>query len=141
MPSDTGSSRPRILIIDDDEDIRGLATAILEQDGFACRSAEDAEDGLQHALSWQPHLILLDLDMPNGNGVEFLRNRLLNETLLAAPVVMLTHSRRPEEMARLITLKISQYILKPIAPDDLIACVRRHIAKAAETDQLDLDLP
>ena len=79
---------PRILIIDDQEEVRDAFSRALALDGYATRAAESADSGMQAVEAMEPDAILLDLMMPMVNGLGFLRR--LRETHRRTPVVVIT---------------------------------------------------
>ncbi len=64
---------PRILVVDDDEIVRGLFQRLLEGEGYSVETASDGDAGLERVAHDSPDLVLLDLRMPGMGGVEFLR--------------------------------------------------------------------
>src|SRR5437879_3489952 len=61
-------SDPRVLVIDDDEDIRGLVRALLERSGATVRDAPNGQEGLREVHTWRPDLVILDVSMPELDG-------------------------------------------------------------------------
>ena len=107
-----------ILIIDDDHILVNLLQEFLELEGFAVDAAHDYDSGLNHALSRNHELIVLDVMLPGGAGLDLL------ETVRASskvPVVLV--SARGEPADRVIGLQIGadDYIAKPFAPSELVA--------------------
>lgn len=111
----------RILLIDDDSAFTGLLAEYLVRDGFACAQADNPFDGLERALTERFDAVILDVMMPEMDGVELLR-RLRRET--AMPVLMLT--ARGDSIDRIIGLELGadDYIPKPVHPRELAARLR-----------------
>jgi CheY-like chemotaxis protein len=87
----TEASRPWILVVDDDEDIRDSICGLLQLRGYAVETAVDGADGLVRMRSGvPPALVILDFMMPRMNGEEFRAAQLGDPTLAAVPVVLLT---------------------------------------------------
>ncbi len=82
------AEKPRILVVDDEEEIRQLLQVTLEDDGFAVELAADGNQGLAKLQSFKPHLVLLDLVMPNLDGKGFLK--WLSDRGLRSGVVIVT---------------------------------------------------
>ena len=81
-------ARPRILIIDDQEEVRDAFSRALALDGYETRTAEDADSAMQAVETMEPDAILLDLMMPRVNGLRFLYR--LRETHRRTPVTVIT---------------------------------------------------
>ncbi|EGR0516009.1 response regulator [Vibrio cholerae] len=109
-----------ILLIDDDTELTGLLTEVLQYEGFEISQANDGEAGLA-AVSDEIDLILLDVMMPKLNGMETLKR--LREKW-ATPVLMLT--AKGEEIDRVIGLELGadDYLPKPFSDRELLARIR-----------------
>ncbi len=118
MPS---SSKPKILLVDDEPGILNLVTAYLRQEGFDFRTASDGIAGLQEARSYRPDLIVLDIMLPGMDGIELL-TRLRRESDVY--VIMLT--AKAEEIDKIIGLSIGadDYLTKPFSPRELVARIK-----------------
>lgn len=82
------AEKPRVLVVDDDVEIRELLSLTLQDDGFVVEGAADGNAGLAKLQSFKPHLILLDLVMPGLDGAGFLK--WLAERGLRAGIVIVT---------------------------------------------------
>ncbi len=112
-PTQAAASHGRVLIIDDEESVRQVATQALERQGFQVASAPDGEVGLQ-VLRSAPnpfHVVLLDFTMPHGDGATILRQ--LRESHAGTPVVMMSGFTEEETRQRLGTLAIEGFLAKP----------------------------
>ncbi len=110
-----------ILIVDDDPHIRELISFALEQSGFTVATAKDGRQALTQLNDAQPELIILDINMPEMDGLECCREiRKTSET----PILFL--SSRDEEIDRVIGLEIGgdDYVTKPFSPRELVARVK-----------------
>jgi CheY-like chemotaxis protein len=110
----------RILVIDDDSDIREVVGEALQFAGYEVSTARDGREGLHGARSFRPDLILLDLMMPGMSGWEFRAAQLRDPVLARIPVVVVTALGRDPD------IKVSAVLSKPFRLDDLLAQVRRH---------------
>jgi len=120
MPEE--SSRPKILIVEDDESITLGLQMNLEAEGYSVSVAKDGEDGLARAGQEAFDLLVLDVMLPRMNGFEVVRAlRSRGETL---PVIML--SARGEEMDKVMGLELGaeDYITKPFGLAELLARVK-----------------
>jgi two-component system alkaline phosphatase synthesis response regulator PhoP len=114
----------KILIIEDESDIRELLTISLEEEGFAVESAGSGEEGLQLARSGKPSLVLLDLMLPNISGIEICRQLQGDPDLRNIPVLMLT--AKSTETDKVVGLEVGadDYVTKPFSPRELVARVK-----------------
>lgn len=83
------ANTPRILVVDDEPDIRRLVCEILEDEGYQVSSAEDANTARTLKLSVQPNLILLDIWMPDTDGITLLKEWAAEDSQLC-PVIMMS---------------------------------------------------
>lgn len=118
----------RILLIEDDADLRlGLRDNLLAQ-GWEVRDAADGNKGLDLALNWQADLILLDIMLPGVNGYEICRSIRLEK--IETPILMLTARGQTEDVVRGLDLGADDYVVKPFALAELIARVRRILERS-----------
>ncbi|HKY80024.1 MAG TPA: response regulator [Sphingobium sp.] len=115
----------RILYIDDEADLREIATISLELDpGFEVRTAASGSDGLEAARQWQPALILLDVMMPGMDGPATLAALAANPETSAIPVVFITAKTHPRHVGDLKALGARAVLAKPFDPMTLAGTVR-----------------
>jgi two-component system KDP operon response regulator KdpE len=127
------NTRPLILIVDDEPQIRRLLTVMLEANGYRVLSAGSGQEGLVLAAQHQPALMILDLGLPDLPGQDVLR-RLREWT--QSPVIVL--SVRDDEKGKVAALDggADDYVTKPFNSDELLARVRvalRHATNREET--------
>ena len=110
-----------ILVVDDEPKITQLVRDYLESAGFGVRVAHDGKTALSLAKTEKPDLIVLDLGLPQMDGLDFTREY---RKVSNAPIIMLT--ARSEESDKLIGLELGadDYITKPFSPKELVARVR-----------------
>ena len=111
--------KKRVLVIDDDLPLRGMLAAALRQHGFQVLLAGDGAEGQRALTIHQPHVILLDLAMPNVNGWDFLQR--LQETghLGKVPIIVVSAHVRVEPQA-LLQMGVSAILPKPFNLPDLL---------------------
>lgn len=127
------TSKPRVLVVDDEENISFLVESALHLDGIETATAADGHTALGLIRTFNPHAIVLDVMMPGIDGFEVLR-RLRNDGV-KTPVVFLTARGAVDDRVRGLTIGGDDYLVKPFAIAELIARVRialRH--GGAETD-------
>jgi DNA-binding response OmpR family regulator len=120
----------RILVVEDDPDIAHLITRYLERAGFSVTSLASGRDALAALTDRPPDLVVLDLMLPEVNGLEICRAARANEKTAGVPIIMLT--ARAEEAERIAGLEVGadDYIAKPFSPDELVARVRALLRRA-----------
>jgi len=111
----------RILIVDDEAHIVELVRLYLERDGFRVESASDGAQGLRLARELRPALIILDLMLPEVDGLEVCRQVRAESDV---PIVMLT--ARDEDIDKIVGLELGadDYLTKPFNPRELLARVK-----------------
>jgi DNA-binding response OmpR family regulator len=120
-------SEPRILVVDDDDDIRGLVRTLLERTGAEVREASSGRDGLREFHAWRPDLVVLDVSMPELDGWNVLeRIRDMSEV----PVLMLTARGDELERVRGLQAGADDYVVKPFGKQELVARVQALIRRA-----------
>lgn len=118
----------RVLVVDDEENIRDLARMYLEQAGYEVLVATDGEQALAKAKSEQPDLTVLDLMLPGMDGFEVCRRL---RTAGDMPIIMLT--ARDDDIDKIVGLEMGadDYMTKPFNPRELVARVRAILRRAA----------
>jgi CheY-like chemotaxis protein len=115
----------KILVAEDDHDIRELIVLTLQFSGFDVTSVEDGAAAVQAAKTHNGEfdLILMDVRMPHMTGYEACRRLKETENTKNIPVIFLSAKGQEGEVQTGLDLGAEQYILKPFAPDDLINTV------------------
>jgi CheY-like chemotaxis protein len=98
----------RILIVDDDADIRSILTTKLEASGFQVVSAENGQEGIEKAKEGGIDLILMDVRMPIMSGTEAVSNMKTDEQLKAIPVIFLSNFGEEKEVDAWIDQKFAK---------------------------------
>jgi CheY-like chemotaxis protein len=118
----------RILLVDDEPDIREIVDVSLSLDReFKTRACVSGGDALVTAAEWSPSLILLDVMMPIMDGPATLANLRKNPRTAGIPVVFLTARTRSDEIAQYISLGALGVLSKPFDPMTLAASVRNYL--------------
>ena len=109
------SSQLKILLIDDNQDIRDLMRLMLEKAGHLVFEAEDGSKGLTKAREIKPDLILLDVMMPGLSGFQVLEQlrQEKDSQLREVPTLMITAKSQSEDIDRALELGATGYIVKP----------------------------
>ncbi|MBI9018658.1 MAG: response regulator transcription factor [Phycisphaerae bacterium] len=114
----------KILIIEDEEDVQELLRYNLCREGFECEIAGDGDLGVAKALSISPDLILLDLMLPEIDGLEVCRKLRNNGQTDTVPIIMVTAKSDESDIVAGLELGADDYITKPFSPKVLVARVR-----------------
>jgi CheY-like chemotaxis protein len=109
-----------ILIIDDEEDVKDIAQMGLEMAGdWQVITASTGKEGLDLAKNSQPEVILLDLMMPEWDGIETLKHLKANQSTAAIPVILMTAKTQSAIATELTELDLAGVITKPFRPLEL----------------------
>jgi DNA-binding response OmpR family regulator len=121
-------SDPRILVVDDDDDIRVLVRTLLERTGATVHDAANGREGLREFHAWRPDLVVLDVNMPELDGWGVLeRIRDMSDV----PVIMLTARSDELERVRGLQSGADDYVVKPFGKQELVARVQALLRRAA----------
>src|SRR5262249_58876846 len=114
----------RVLIVEDERDIRDLILLHLQLDGYQVTTAGSGEDALLQVKQSPPDLVLLDLMLPGMSGLEVCRRLRQEPTTAGLPILMLT--AKGDEVDRVVGLELGadDYVVKPFSPKELLARVR-----------------
>src|SRR5258708_30377682 len=115
------STQPLVLVADDEPRITKLVQIALSEEGFRVVTANSGEQALQKAEEIRPDIVLLDIVMPDLDGIEVMRQ--LRERR-PVPVILLTAKGSTADKAKGLDLGADDYIAKPFHPDELAARVR-----------------
>lgn len=147
MGTDTDSSNlPRILIVDDEVAIQRFLHTILGRGEFSLHRAETGHAALAAAAAVRPDLILLDLGLPDLDGVEVIRR--IREWS-PVPIIVLSVREREDDKVKALDAGADDYLTKPFGIGELLARIRAALRRAIRTvpepvfrvDALEVDLP
>ena len=128
----------KILIVDDEKNIRDIIIYNLKKEGYQILQAADGEEGVRLAMEEEPDLILLDIMMPKMDGYDACKK--IRETK-NTPIIMLT--ARAEEVDKVLGLEFGadDYVTKPFGVRELMARVKANLRKAAFRAEPAADAP
>jgi DNA-binding response OmpR family regulator len=120
----------RVLVVEDDPDIAQLVAHYLEKAGFTATITSSGRDALASIAARPPDILVLDLMLPQVDGLEICRVVRSNSATAGVPIIMLT--ARAEESDRIVGLEIGadDYLAKPFSPGELVARVRALLRRA-----------
>lgn len=125
----------KIVVIEDDKDIRALLKERLEGEQFSVFSATTGEEGLALCKETKPELILLDIMLPGQNGFDVLRALKNGDTSRFIPVIMLTARSDEADVVSALELGADDYVTKPFSFKVLAARIRRLLRAGHSTEK------
>ncbi len=129
----TNDKKVRILIVEDNPQMRTFLLAQLKARGFHAQAVRDGAQAVDLAAIFQPQLVLLDLTLPSLDGLTFLRR--LREWSGAPVIVLSAHDEEPVKI-KALDLGADDYLTKPFSLNELLARVRVALRRADETIRL-----
>ncbi|WP_304244755.1 response regulator [Gracilinema caldarium] len=121
----------RILVVDDSAAIRQSITYVLQQGGYEVIEAKDGQDGLETLTKMEvPDLIITDVNMPNLDGIGFIRRVREQIKFKFIPIVVLTTESQGDKMNEGKEAGATAWIVKPFNADKLLAVVKKVIGAA-----------
>jgi two-component system KDP operon response regulator KdpE len=118
----------RIVVVEDEAEIRRFVALALERDGFEVYVADSLERGLIEASSRRPDLLVVDLGLPDGDGVDLIRQL---RTWSDAPVLVLSARTDEADKIEALDAGADDYLIKPFSAGELLARVRAHLRRRA----------
>lgn len=118
----------RVLVIDDDPKILRMIQTILSQEGLEVAAASSGFEAGLLISSWLPDIILLDFLMPEMDGFEVCRRLRSDERTKDTPVIAVTAIRENEEIVKMYSCGITDYIPKPFKSEELAEKIRKHLS-------------
>ncbi len=136
------ASEKRILVVDDEPDVRNFIAACLEDAGFVVETAVDGVEALEKVKANTPDLMTLDMVMPRKSGIKVMRTLRENEKWARLPVIVITAHARDEfgsedikEFNAIASGLRPRYTLeKPVTPEKLVMSICEILGVAPETD-------
>jgi CheY-like chemotaxis protein len=113
------TGRPLVLVADDNADILGLVTAVLERSGYEVVTVSDGAQALASVDKRKPDLAVLDITMPEIDGLEVLRRLRADTRTSGLPVVLLSAQAQEADVERGFATGASAYLKKPFSPREL----------------------
>lgn len=123
------SNKPRILLVDDEAELRSPLSRVLENEGYAVDAAEDGSEGLKLALAQPYSLLILDWMMPKLSGIELCQT--LRQQGDQTPVLFLTAKDTLDDRVEGLDAGADDYLVKPFELRELLARVRARVRRPA----------
>jgi two-component system KDP operon response regulator KdpE len=118
--------RTRVLIVEDDADIRRFVRMALESEGYEAFEADGVKRGLIEAGTRRPELVILDLGLPDGDGVDFIRDLRVWST---CPLIVLSARSSEADKIAALDAGADDYLVKPFGAGELLARVRAQLRR------------
>lgn len=116
-----------ILVVDDSKTIRHVVASTLRENGFTVLEAEDGVDALSHCNGQKIHLVISDLNMPNMDGIGFVREMKKIASYKFTPVIILTTETCEHKQAEGKSAGAKAWVIKPFDADRMLAAVNKLI--------------
>ncbi|MBV9612543.1 MAG: response regulator transcription factor [Acidobacteriaceae bacterium] len=120
----------KILIVDDDAELRETVSVLLERERFVPIQAVDGQSGLEKALSIKPSLALIDLRLPGMSGIELCKQ--LRANRLATPIIVLSAVGDEVDKVLLLEIGADDYVVKPFGTRELLARIRAVLRRSGD---------
>ena len=130
---DTGKEMTKILVVEDEKDIRELISFTLDYGGFKVVAVSNGEDALVKAKEELPDLILLDVRMPRMSGYEVCAELKKHKKTRNIPVAFLSAKGQEAEIEQGIEMGAVEYIVKPFAPEKLLRQIRDILSRTSSS--------
>lgn len=124
---------PRVLVVDDEADLVELLSYNLRQAGYEPVGARNGLEALQAAARHKPHLIVLDLMMPEMSGIEVARRLRSDPKLVKTPIIMLTARAGEQDQVAGLSVGADDYVTKPFSPKVLLARIEAVLRRASDS--------
>ncbi len=128
-------TQSRITVVEDEEDIREILEYSLTREGFSVGTAADGATGLEAIRRTRPELVLLDLMLPDIDGLEVCRQLKADAVTEDIPIIMVTAKGEEEDVVRGLALGADDYIPKPFSNRELVARVQSVLRRAQRSDK------
>jgi two-component system, NtrC family, response regulator PilR len=131
-------SAGRILVVDDERSIREFLTILLQQEGYDVVTAASVAEGIERLGSGRPDLVMCDLKLPDGTGLEVLEHA--RRQRLETPFIIITAHTTPQHALEALRAGAAEYLSKPFNLEDLKSILRKLLAAPA-TEQGGYEVP
>jgi DNA-binding response OmpR family regulator len=125
VPSDP-DRRTSVLVVEDDATVSAIVCMALERAGYSVRAVHDCESAREAMESRTPEVLVMDLGLPDGNGLDILRE-LQSQGDGGPAVVVLSGFRQERNVLAAFEAGANDFMVKPFSPHELVARVRREV--------------
>lgn len=124
-----GLPRPRVLVVEDNSDMREFLARVLSMQGYDFLEAADGEEGLHMARTQSPSLILMDISLPALDGFEATRLLKQDPAMRHIPIIAVTAHARPADEQRALDAGCDGYLSKPYSLRDFLTMVEQALGR------------
>lgn len=121
------TEKPLVLVVDDNEDNLLLLAFLLEQMNCTIITAADGQTAIDSAISYLPTLILLDMMLPDLDGIEVVTHLRQNTLTATIPVIAVTAMARAEDRERILAAGCNEFVTKPFNIDELEVLLQKYL--------------
>ena len=119
--------QPKILLVDDEEELRLLLVTSLNSRGYEVIEATNGQEGLEKARDEKPDIIVADIMMPRMDGFQMCRLLKFDEELKSIPVILLSARTQSQDVEIGKTVGADSYIFKPVSINDLVDKIKEYL--------------
>jgi DNA-binding response OmpR family regulator len=123
---------PSVLVVDDDRRVRELLEIALTAHGFGVLTAADGDEAIRRALGQRPDLVVLDVRLPKKSGLEVCDALRGDTEDPSVPIILVSAAVETDARLQAFARGADDYLAKPFSPKELIARIKRHLARHAE---------
>lgn len=119
---------PKILVVEDEQMLAEMYKDKFEKEGFEIVLAGDGKIGMEVLKKEKPALVLLDILLPNENGIEFLKKQRKNPEVSFIPVIVFSNFDDPETKEETLSLGVKEYLIKSnYSPNEIVEHIRKYV--------------
>jgi DNA-binding NtrC family response regulator len=127
-------AKPRILVVEDDDNIRETLSKILEQQGYEVDTAKTGQEAIEKSLAKFYNLALFDIKLPDMEGTKLLTA--INETLPRMRKIMVTGYPSLENAVESLNKGADAYIIKPVKPEKLLTLIKEQLEQQSQNEKI-----
>ena len=125
--SNTSPSLPLIMLVDDNEIILTTLSDYLQSEGFEVIACQSGKDAINRAKINNPALIVMDIQMPEIDGIETTQRLKADKKLANIPIIALTALAMKSDRERCLAVGMNDYISKPVSLQNLVSIIKKHL--------------
>ncbi len=126
-----------VVVVEDEPDILEVLSYNLRREGFEVETSNDGEEGLKLIQQHRPDLVLLDLMLPNMDGLDICRTIKSDQNTGHIPVIMVTAKSAESDLVLGLGIGADDYVTKPFSPKELVARVKAVLRRGRVDEQID----
>lgn len=127
-------ARGRILLVEDNDTIRAAFAVLLEESGYEVVQAEDGAGAIEVARDALPHLILMDLGLPDASGLDVTRSLKSDPATAPIPVIAITGRALETDQAACMAAGCAGYLAKPVDTQQLLSAIPEYMGTRADRE-------